>query len=270
MKKLFFVLSAFMFISVGLYYYNIYLTQQDIKTEVNKIYKSVNTQNDLIDLNSTKTLPFLVSNYLQNVISSDSNKIQFVTYNYRGNFIPSMEDEPMMIDGKAYYNITTPSFIWQGRIKTMNILEKFIHNKGSTKIEFLDLIAVVDRDGNENNKAQYLRWLIESVLYPTNLLLNDNLRWESIDKTHAKLITRFNNIEHTITVKFENGLIKQLTTNRFYGEDSFKQWIVEVDDYKIVDSYKIPTRIKMSWKIDHLKHTYLDYFITKIDYNKAP
>jgi hypothetical protein len=270
MKKMFFILSAFMFISVGLYYYNIYLNQMEIKDEVSKLYKTTDNNFKDIDLTSFQNLPTPVENYFKTVLTEKSKSIQFTTYKYKGSFIPSLEDDPMMIDGIGYYNIKNPSFIWQGRIKMMNIVEQYKKNIGSTKIELLDIFSVVDRIDKENNKAQYLRWIVESVLYPTNLLPSQYIKWEAIDDNHAKLITNFNNINHEIIVTFKNGYIEQLSTNRFYGENAFKQWSVNVDNYKQHSIYKVPTHITMSWKLDNQHHTYLDYYITKIDFNTLP
>lgn len=270
MKKMFFILSTFIFVGVGIYYYNLYLTQTHIKQDVQEIYKGINTTKQNIDLKQLETLPQPVKEYFTNVLSSNVKKIETATIKYKGSFTPSLQDEPMMIDGIGYYSMTKPAFIWQGRIKMMNIMETFKNNLGSTNIEFLDVYSVVDRVGEYNNKAQFLRWIVESVYYPTNLLPSNYITWESIDENSAKLITNYNNGSHTILVEFKDGFISKMSTNRFYGNGAYKQWIVTMDDYKPFDKVSIPRNVKMYWKLEEGLHEYLNMYVTKVDYNKLP
>jgi hypothetical protein len=163
-----------------------------------------------------------------------------------------------------------PSFIWQGRIKTMNIIERYQNNVGSAKVEFLDLIPIVENYGNENNKAQFLRFIVDSVMMPTNFLPSETIQWEAYDNLHAKLIVKHNDILHTLFVEFKDGYINTITTKRLYGNNDYKIWIIEVGEYKNFDGYKIPSKVKMSWQLDQGIHTYLNLVVTRVNYNKKP
>lgn len=175
-----------------------------------------------------------------------------------------------MIDAVGYYNSVVPSFIWQGRIKTMNILERYQNNVGSTKIEFLDIIPLVENSGDKNNKAQFLRFIADSIMIPTNLLPSDMVQWEAHDDTHAKLIVKYNDILHTLFVEFKDGYINKITTKRLYGTNEYKTWIIEVAEYKNFEGYTIPSKVKMSWQLDQGLHTYLNLVVARAQFNKLP
>ena len=45
-------------------------------------------------------------------------------------------------------------------------------------------------------------------------------------------------------------------------------WLGEFSEYKIINDILIPTSIKASWLLKEGKHTYVDFQLKEIDYNK--
>jgi len=54
---------------------------------------------------------------------------------------------------------------------------------------------MAEENGKFINQGELLRWLGESVWFPTNLLPSDNIKWESIDDKSAKLLFSYQDLE---------------------------------------------------------------------------
>lgn len=96
--------------------------------------------------------------------------------------------------------------------------DMYIADKGRLVVSLFSLMTVVDGKGHEYNQGELLRWLGESVLYPTNLLPGERLRWFAIDNVSAKLSFDYNGLSLFYLVTFdEAGMITQLETKRYMG-----------------------------------------------------
>jgi len=129
---------------------------------------------------------------------------------------------------------------------------------------------MAEENGKFINQGELLRWLGESVWFPTNLLPSDNIIWESIDDKSAKLLCSYKEMElvYIITFNKENEIIK-LETNRYMNKNTIKPWIGECSNYQEVNGIKIPFNIKATWKLDDRDYNYVDFNIKKIEYNIA-
>ena len=113
-----------------------------------------------------------------------------------------------------------------------------------------------------------MRWLGESVWFPTNLLPSEHLSWEAINDTSARLLFNYKDIKLFYIVTFnDNNEITQLETNRYMDESTIKPWIGECSNYQDINDIKIPFNIKATWKLDTGDYTYVDFNVKKIEYN---
>ena len=48
---------------------------------------------------------------------------------------------------------------------------------------------------------------------------------------------------------------------------TIKPWLGECSNYKEVNGMKVPFNIKATWKLDDGYYTYVDFNITKIEFN---
>ena len=83
------------------------------------------------------------------------------------------------------------------------------------KVKLLGFIPIVNATGSEVDQAELLRWLGESILFPTNLLPNDHLHWYPVDHLYAKLNYHYNGLDLFYNITFNNsGEIIQMETLR--------------------------------------------------------
>ncbi|MBC7567446.1 MAG: hypothetical protein H7223_10845, partial [Pedobacter sp.] len=109
----------------------------------------------------------------------------------------------------------------------------------------LSLFKVVNGKGEKYNQGELLRWLSESVWFPTNLLPSENLQWIPIDSLSAKLIFNYKGLSLFFKVNFNNlGEIIQMETKRYMDEENLETWVVKCGNYKMINNeYDKPKKI---------------------------
>ncbi len=115
-----------------------------------------------------------------------------------------------------------------------------------------------------------LRWLGESVWFPTNLLPNKNLQWIAIDSTSSKLSFNHDGLTISYIVTFNDvGEITQMETKRYMGDENLETWVGKVTDYKEFNRVIIPATIEAIWKLAKGDYSYAKFKIKTIEYDKA-
>ena len=245
------------------------LHNQNLKSEIKSLYNSTGT-------NSTKTfkysqlegLPIFVQNYFKHVLKDGQPYINTVRLEHNGKFKTAKEKKWSKITGKQYFTSWKPGFIWEGKIGIVTAKDMYLNDEGSLTIKLLNLIKIAEAKGDYINQGELLRWLGESVWFPTNLLPSKHLTWVAIDETSAKLLFNYNDLSIFYIVTFNtNNEIISLKTNRYLETDNMKPWLGECSNYQEVNGIKIPFNIKATWKLDDGDYNYVDFNVKKVDYN---
>lgn len=132
----------------------------------------------------------------------------------------------------------------------------------------LSLINIVDGRGEAYNQGELLRWLGESVLYPTNFLPSQHLKWAPISDNKAKLIFEYNGLSlfFIVTVNAK-GEITQMETKRHMEVNKLETWIIQLSKYKEMNCVMVPTALKVLWRLPKGDFTYADFSIQKLEYD---
>jgi len=147
--------------------------------------------------------------------------------------------------------------------------DTYIADKGRLVVTLFSLFRIVNSQGEKIDQGELLRWLGESVWFPTNLLPSENLQWTPIDSSSAKLTYNYNDIEVSYDVSFnDKGEITQMKIKRYMGEDDLETWVGELKNYKEINNVIIPTEIEATWKLKEGNYSYVRFNIKKIEYDK--
>ena len=124
------------------------------------------------------------------------------------------------------------------------------------------------KGGKKYDIGEILRWLGESILYPTNFLPSERLQWLPIDSNTAKLTFNYNDLSlfFKITVN-EIGEITEMETKRYYGEENLETWIIKATKYKELNNVIIPTNFNVLWRLDKGDFSYAKFNITEVEYD---
>lgn len=120
------------------------------------------------------------------------------------------------------------------------------------------------------DQAELLRWLGESVWFPTNLLPRENLQWSAIDSSRARLDFSYNGISVYYVVTFnENHEIIRFETERYMGDKGLKSWVGKVSEYTEFQGVRVPSVIEASWDLEEGLYTYGRFRVQQMEYDVA-
>jgi hypothetical protein len=127
----------------------------------------------------------------------------------------------------------------------------------------------MDAKGENYNQGELLRWLGESVLYPTNLLPDERLEWFPLDDSSAKLTYKYNGLSLFFKITFNNsGEITEMETNRYMDEKNSETWVIEIGNYRELNNVIIPTSFEVIWRLEKGDFSYAKFNMIVVEYNK--
>lgn len=214
-------------------------------------------------------LPEPVQRYFKHVLKDGQRYISYVRLKHDGQFKTDLKNDWVNISGEQYFTTEKPGFIWQGTTSMFIAKDMYMADKGRLVVTIFSLFNVVDAQGEQYNQGELLRWLGESILFPTNLLPSKNLQWLPVDSLTANLKFNYNGISINYLVSFNSvGEITQFETKRYMDKDKLETWIGKSTNYKEIKGIKIPTTIEAIWKLENIDYSYAKFHITTIEYNK--
>ena len=137
-------------------------------------------------------LPEPVQRYFKHVLKDGQPYISYARITHDGQFKTGFDKDWINIKGEQYATTEKPGFIWKGTTSMFIARDMYIAGKGRLVVSLFSLYNVVDAKGEQYNQGELLRWLGESILYPTNLLPGERLQWFAIDSQTAKLTFNYN------------------------------------------------------------------------------
>ena len=214
-------------------------------------------------------LPDPVQRYFKHILKEGQPYISYARIKHDGQFKTGLDKGWINITGEQYATTEKPGFIWKGTTTMFVARDMYISDKGRLIVSLFSLYNVVDVKGEKYNEGELLRWLGESVLYPTNFLPNDRLQWLPIDSTTARLIFNYNGLSLFFKITFnEIGEITEMETKRYMGEKNLETWIIKATNYKELNNVLIPTAFDVLWRLDKGDFSYAKFNVTEVEYNK--
>jgi hypothetical protein len=214
-------------------------------------------------------LPEPVQRYFKYVLKDGQPFISYARLTHDGRFKTGQDKEWVNIKGEQYFTTSKPGFIWKGATTMFTARDMFIADKGRLVVSLFSLYNIVDGKGEKFNQGELLRWLGESVWFPTNLLPSEKLHWTPIDLHTAKITFTYNGLSVFYIVSFnEIDEIIQLETKRFMGEGNLETWIGKVSNYKELNGVRVPINIEGIWRLQKGDYSYAKFTVTELEYNK--
>lgn len=215
-------------------------------------------------------LPEPVQRYFNHILKEGQPFISYVRIKHEGQFKANLDKGWMNIKGEQYATTEKPGFIWKGTTAMFVARDMYISNHGRLIVTLLSVYNIFDAKGKEKyDIGEILRWLGESILYPTNFLPGGRLQWFPVDSNTAKLTFNYNGLSLFFKITFnEIGEITEMETKRYMGEDNLETWIIKATNYKELNNVIIPTVFDVLWRLDRGDFSYAKFNITEVEYNK--
>ena len=217
-----------------------------------------------------ETLPEPVKRYFKHVLKDEQPYISYVRLTHDGQFKTDLKKDWVNITGEQYFSTEKPAFIWKGITSMFVARDMYIANEGRLIATIFSTINVVDTHGKQQyNEGELLRWLSESVWFPTNLLPSERLKWTAIDDFSAKLTFEYQKLSLFYIITFnEKAEISQMETKRYMDEKRQETWIIKPDNYQEKNGIIIPTKAEVFWRLKEGDFSYAKFNVTRIEYNK--
>ncbi|MES2267544.1 MAG: DUF6544 family protein [Bacteroidota bacterium] len=268
--KIILISSIFAIIILGLLAGKIYMSRQ-FHQEVAILFKgSKPVSSRPFSYGQLADLPEPVRRYFKLVLKDGQPYISCARIRHNGQFKSGPAKGWVNIKGEQYATTGQPGFIWKGTTNLFTARDMYINNKGRLVVSLFGIVKVVDGQGKSFDQGELLRWLGESVLYPTNLLPGPDRQWSAIDARHAKFTFNYNGLALFYTVTFnEAGEITELVTKRYMDEKHLETWLIKVGSYRNLNDVKVPTVFEVVWKLKKGDLSYARFNITTIEYGQA-
>lgn len=247
-----------------------YLSIQ-FKREIKELFSlSKNISNKTFLYEQLSDLPEPVQRYFKHVLNEKQPYISYVRLTHNGQFKTDIKKDWVDIEGEQYYTMEMPGFVWIGKTSAFIARDMYLADKGRLTVLLFSIFKIVDGQGDKYNQGELLRWLGESVWFPTNLLPNEYLQWAPIDSNSAKLTYKYKELSLFYTVRFnEQGEITELETKRYMNEENLETWVGKASDYKEINGVVIPTKIEAIWRLKSGDFSYAKFNLKKIEYDKS-
>lgn len=213
-------------------------------------------------------LPEPVQRYFNHILKEGQPYISYVKIKHKGLFKADLKKDWMSIKGEQYVTTEKPGFIWKGTTAMFIARDLYIENKGRLIVTLLSLLNIMDGKGKKYDQGELLRWLGESILYPTNLLPSEKLEWFPIDVKTAKLTFNYKGLSLFFKITFNDiGEITEMETKRYMDMNNLETWAIKVSDYKELNKVLIPTTFEVLWRLQKGDFSYAKFNITEIEYD---
>ena len=268
LMKIIIILSILFFLSV-IWMTGKYLAEREFDRQVDTLFKnSGKIQNKNFQYSQLQNLPDPVQRYFKLVLPEGQPYISYIRLKHDGQFKIGPDKKWTNIEGVQYFTTQSPGFIWKGSTNMFTARDMFLSGKGSLTVSLFSVFKIVDAKGEKYDDGELLRWLAESVWFPTNFLPSDNLRWTAVNSDQAELIFTFDKKELNYLVTFnQNGEIVSFQTKRYMNEDSLEIWEGKVSSYKRINGMLIPTMIEAVYKLKTGDYSYAKFNLKNIEYD---
>ncbi|WP_439585615.1 DUF6544 family protein [Dyadobacter bucti] len=215
-------------------------------------------------------LPDPVQKYFRHVLKEGQPYISNVHLVHNGLFKTDLKKDWIKISGEEYFTASKPGFVWKGKTAMFTARDMFINGRGRLIVSLFSLFTIQNQTGEKYDKGELMRWLGESVCFPTNLLPSQHLRWLPIDDNSAKLEFDYGDLAVSFTVIFDaQHQIAELRTLRHMGDGPRQPWVTKVSHYKSWNGVLIPTVLEAGWEIEKKYLPYARFAIQELTYNEG-
>lgn len=222
-------------------------------------------------------LPSVVQRWLLRSGIIGKGMIHAVYLKQKGEMRTTPDGNWMVVKAEQHFNVIDPGFIWIADVAAnpyfhLSGRDKYQEGRGHMLIKALSLITVADSKGKEIDQGTMLRFLGESVWFPS-FALSEYLNWEEIDSASAKVTMSYGGISASGIFRFNSdGDLVSFLAKRYYDRKeglTLEDWLVETDPngYREFEGIRVPAKLSVTWKLKGRDFTWYKLEIEDIDYN---
>ena len=224
-----------------------------------------------------ENLPAPVQRWLRHAGVIGKERIATVRLKQKGFFRLSESQRWMPFEAEQYYVTDEPAFVWYATMRPAPLLaitgrDKYEDGKGNMLIKLSSLIPVADAKGDEIDQGTLVRYLNETMWFPT-AALSRYITWEPNDENSVKATMSYKGVTASAIFQFNvKGELTNMIAERYRTVGKrfeLDQWSTPVAAYRESNGIIIPIKGEGVWNLSTGDFSYIKLEITDIEYNHA-
>ncbi|MDD4974553.1 MAG: hypothetical protein PHY93_09405 [Bacteriovorax sp.] len=260
MKKSIIIISIFtILLAVGIAYNQKIINKMKSSIGENIVSRGSRAEN-IVDFKKLRFLPPPVQNYFKHVLKDGQPIIRSAKFKQHGKLLTEMKSNKWLLFDADY--LAAPDsigFFWNAKVFMIpffhiRVLDSYHAGIGSGVIRLFSLWTLnKDTDHLEINSGALHRYLAESVWFPTALLPQSGVRWDSLNSSSA--IATLSDHGVTVSLEFRFNKLGEIVTifsparwGRFGGVYKQNAWEGHFSDYVLEKGgMRIPRKGEVGW-----------------------
>lgn len=253
--------------------------KQYVAEKLSSIKSVVIEKKQYVDLEKeTQGLPLSVKRYFYLVLQNGAPIINKASVTQAGGFRvkPEMKEWSQM-NAEQVFSTNPRGMIWDARISIVSginiaVCDSYVSGRGEMKGGLLAAFPFFYQSNKkELDEGALLRFLAESVWFPTALLPSQGVVWKEIDPLRAEATISDSGISVSLEFQFNKRgeIISAFTPARYRevsGEYVATPWKGYYANYSKYKSYWIPKEAKVEWHLEDQVYSYWKAALIDVQY----
>lgn len=226
-------------------------------------------------------LPEPVQRYFETALTEGQPYVETARVTQDGQLRLGEADSPWKsMTATNTVSVSPPGFVWDAEVEMapfvpVSVVDTYHDGAGSLRAKLLSLVTVAeDGPGPEMDEGELLRYLAEAPWYPTALLPESGVEWESVDDDTARATLTHDGTTASAVFHFDaEHRIERVVADRPRGtDDGYERtrWTGRFRDYERRDGMLVPTSGEVEWNLPDGDLPYWRATITGFDYRPSP
>ncbi|WP_440009398.1 DUF6920 family protein [Halomicrococcus sp. SG-WS-1] len=223
-------------------------------------------------------LPPPVRRYFDTVLEEGQPYVRTVRLEQRGQFRLGDADAPWRtLEATQHYTVDPPGFVWDATVAMaplvpVRVVDQYRDGEGSLRARLLSAVTVAEAEPSpETNAGELMRYLAESVWFPTALLPTEGVEWEPIDERSARATLDHDGTTVSLVFHFDD----RNTVERVVAEDRYRRvddgfeptrWTGYFRNYRHRNGMFVPVDAEVEWNLPDGNLPYWRARITALDH----
>lgn len=225
------------------------------------------------------TLPPVVRRYLSQVLNPNQPLVRKLYLEQSGTFNRSSTPPEIWDPFTAKQLVVTkrPGFVWDASILmlpgvSVRVVDAYVAGVGTLQPSVIGLFDLGGMQGTgEIARGELIRYMAESVWYPTALLPSQGMQWKAVDANTAQATFTDGPITVSLLFSFNaSGLVERISSTErsalVDGSMVSMPWEVRLSHYQAHSGMLVPQQAEVAWLAPAGRLPYWRGKIEKLDY----
>ncbi|MEM7380838.1 MAG: DUF6544 family protein [Bacteroidota bacterium] len=255
------LLIGFVLVLLFSAFYGYWKFNHAVDMEKEAFLHSKGKKEEQIVLRDLDHLPALMQEYLKKVGVLGKCRDCHIVFKQSGRIRSGPKKRWTHFSATQYMTAEPAGFLWSAQTFPIFVRDKSIEGRGEVKLSFMGLKNLEVFSGPETDQSALARCLGEYIFYPVGFL-NKAISWQEIDEHQLKVKMTYKNTTVEGVFRFdEHGLLQRFRTQRYKG-DKLTDFTGLAEDYKLIQGYYVPTRMRAIWNLAEGDFEYFNCNIT--------